>query len=204
MIINMKKIFFMLFIIALIRFVFFKGDSIRLGSGIFAPEVPEQEKIVSSVSFSYKDYTISPLAKFTIEAKVLSRKNYSYGREAELSPLDLALGWGDMSDEVVLDEITITQGNRWYRWRVEEFPIPRREIETQSANMHLIPANESVESMMNHVRKGDIIKLSGNLVRVDADDGWYWISSLTRSDTGSHACEVIWVEDLKIKNLSIE
>ena len=37
---------------------------------------------------------------------------------------------------------------------------------------------------------------SGSLVRIKAKDGWYWNTSLTRNDTGAHACEVIWVTDL--------
>jgi hypothetical protein len=73
-----------------------------------------------------------------------------------------------MSDESVLDFINISQSGRWYRWSTKNFPIPRREIETHSANMHMIPENKLVESMLGRVRIGDIVELSGSLVRVDA------------------------------------
>ena len=53
--------------------------------------------------------------------------------------------------------------------------------------------------MINSVRRGDIVELSGNLVRVDANDGWHWISSLSRTDTGNHSCELIWIEELEIQ-----
>ena len=44
---------------------------------------------------------------------------------------------------------------------------------------------------------------SGNLnfdgtVQVEGDDGFRWVSSRTRDDTGDGACEVIWVEQLQI------
>lgn len=76
-------------------------------------------------------------------------------------------------------------------------PIPRREIETHSANMHMIPANDSVARSLARVGKDDRIRLSGKLVRIEADDGWRWVSSLSREDTGAGACELVWVESLE-------
>lgn len=120
------------------------------------------------------------------------------GRESDLSPVDFALGWKNMSDEAVLDKIVITQSSRWYRWQAQDFPIPRIEIETQSANMHLIPATNTIEAMINQVKEGELIEMHGYLVRVDAKDGWHWQSSLTRNDIGAHACELVYVESFKI------
>jgi len=65
--------------------------------------------------------------------------------------------------------------------------------------MHLIPANETVASEIRKIRKGDIIELSGSLVNVTAaSDGWRWLSSKTRYDTGNGACELIWVNSLRV------
>ena len=105
-----------------------------------------------------------------------------------------------MSDESVLDNIDISQSGRWYRWSTNNFPIPRREIETQSANMHLIPANDLVEDMIDQVKQGQIIRITGSSVRVDAKDGWHWQSSLTREDTGAHACELVYVTSFGVLN----
>jgi len=128
----------------------------------------------------------------------LSKENYYLGRGADLSPVDLALGWGKMSDESVLDDVKITQSGRFYYWRVESFPIPRKEIETHSANMHLVPANDLVKRTLKQVRKGEIVRISGSLINIKADDGWYWPSSKTRNDVGNGACELIWVESIYI------
>jgi hypothetical protein len=129
---------------------------------------------------------------------VLSRKNYHFDRESELSPVDFALGWQLMSDETVLKDIEIKQSGRWYFWRVERFPIPRQAIETQSANMHLIPANKYIEKALDKVKQGQIINMTGALVRADSQDGWQWQSSLTRTDTGNHACEVMYVDSITV------
>jgi hypothetical protein len=198
----MKRFFLLLLIVGMGWKYYNHSDQVSLGPGVMVNEVPQQENIDSSISYKNDDYTITGVATFRIKAKVLSKENYHIGREADLSPIDLALGWGNMSDESILEQIEISQSRRFYRWHVESFPIPRREIETHSANMHLIPASDSVKSVIESVRKGDIIEISGSLVNVRSNsDDWYWKSSQTRNDTGKGACELIWVESAYIVTL---
>ena len=170
------------------------------GPGIYAPDQPTQENISASSTFNFKETKISPLADFEITAKVLSRKNYTFDETASISPIDLALGWGRMSDEKVLDTLHISQSNRWYHWNTDKLIIPRREIETHSANMHMIPSTQDIEVILETVKNGDIIHLKGQLVRVDNINGSYWKSSTSRTDTGAGACEIIFVTYFEILN----
>ncbi|WDE98851.1 hypothetical protein PQO03_13505 [Lentisphaera profundi] len=161
--------------------------------------MPQQLKVSASSHHKVDDYTVNELHSFRIRARILSKKNYATGRETDLSTTDLALGWGKMSDLKVLEKITISQSGRWYFWNTSNFPIPRREIETLSANMHLIPATPAVQTQIDATQKGDIIEITGSLVKVSSNkDNWTWKSSETRNDTGNGACEVIWVKELKI------
>ena len=195
----MKRIIFVLLVIYGSWSLYNRVGQVQLGPGVMAYSVPQQESIDPPVRHRFNQYDITQLATFAIKAKVLGKTNYTFDRGADLAPTDLALGWGKMSDERVLEKIKISQSNRFYYWRVDSFPIPRRDIETQSANMHLILANDSVKRTINKIRNGDIIEMSGSLVNVIADDGnWRWNSSLTRNDTGSGACELVWVERLHI------
>ena len=171
-----------------------------LGDGVKVAEAPVQTKPLNNESFDYKEFHITPLADFKIKAKILSKTKYRLGREADLSPVDLALGWQNMSDESVLSEIDISQSRRWYRWHVQQLPIPRNEIETQSANMHMVPANDQVADAIAMAKQGQLIVIEGYLIRADADDGWHWQSSLTRKDTGANACELIFVQQFQILN----
>jgi len=139
-------------------------------------------------------YRITPLESFSLTARVLGREDYRFDAGARLSPTDLALGWGPMADPQLLATIEVSQGNRWYYWQADKFLIPRRQIEIHSANMHMIPANPQVAAVLASVKPGERIALSGQLVRVDGDDGFSWISSLSREDTGAGACELVWVE----------
>lgn len=159
---------------------------------------PEETASPPPGSYLRNGYSITPLQPFELSARVLGREDYRFDRGAAVAPTDLALGWGPMADPQVLAQIHITQGNRWYRWRVSEFPIPRRDIEIHSTNMHLIPATPEVAQTLAAIDPGQTIRLSGQLVRVDGSDGFTWLSSLSREDTGEGACELIWVEDLAI------
>jgi hypothetical protein len=195
----MKKELIILLVIFALWKLYSNSNQVTLGPGIKVHEMPYQEMIDSPVKRTMGDYTVTGLAQFKIKAKVLSKENYSFDRVSDFAPTDLALGWGKMSDEAILDNIDISQSGRFYRWRVDTFPIPRKEIETHSANMHLIPANKSVAYDINRVKKGEIIELSGSLVEVVSNsDGSRWKSSLTRNDTGGGACELILVESLYI------
>jgi hypothetical protein len=161
---------------------------------------PQQSDIENSTPFSLKGYRLTPLARFRVKARVLGAERYRLGRESELSPVDLALGWGPMSDSTVLERLRISQGNRFYYYAWENNPpIAPQDIVTHSANMHMIPADAMIERRLEAVRPGDIVAFQGQLVAIEASDGWRWRSSMTRSDTGSGACEVVWVSDLQVQ-----
>jgi hypothetical protein len=166
--------------------------------GAIAPAVPIQKSLSSTKPFSYKKYTIKPQAAFEIRAVVLSAHHYYWGRNSELVPVDLALGWGPMSDGDVLKDISISQGNRWYFFSYQHAPIAHGEIISHSGNMHLIPSSPDIEKKIQKVHKGDTVEFKGYLVNVSADDGWYWNSSQSRADTGDGSCEVIWVNEFEI------
>jgi hypothetical protein len=196
---DIKKLLITLLVIVVVWKFYSNSDEVSLGPGVKVYELPYQGIINLPFKRAMGDYTITGLAQFKIKAKVLSKENYSFDRASDFSPTDLALGWGNMSDEDILDKIDISQSGRFYRWRVDSFPIPRKEIETYSANMHLIPANKSVAYDLKRVRKGEIIELSGSLVEVTSDiDSSRWKSSLTRNDTGAGACELILVESIYV------
>ena len=168
--------------------------------GVLVADEPLQETIDSRLFTLQKDsYSLKPLAKFSLSARVLSRADYRWDEGAALAPVDLALGWGRMSDTAVLDKIDISQSGRFYFWRVREFPIPEREIIESSANMHLIPADKDVLRDIERSRTGDIVSFDGYLVEADGPNGYRWISSLSRSDSGAGACELVWVEHFAVQ-----
>lgn len=164
--------------------------------GTLVTDAPVQVDLDSGTRLQRGDFTLVTRARFALTARVLSREDYRFDAGAALAPVDLALGWGRMSDSTVLAKIDISQGHRFYHWHVDAFPIPRREIETSSANMHMIPATDAVRRELERVRPGEVIHLEGFLVDASRRDGWQWHTSMTRGDTGDGACELVYVEDI--------
>jgi len=167
--------------------------------GILASGAPIQVDVQAS-SFKLEDYQITKKARFEINARVLSTENYYLSRESDLSPIDLALGWGVMSDSGLLNMLSISQSGRWYRWRYEDsIPVSDQQVTFSSANMHMVPATSVVERSLKQLREGDVITLEGFLIDVDHDSGWKWRTSMTRSDTGGGACEIVYVEAIVVQ-----
>ena len=179
-------------------YLFWPEKVITYPTGITAPEQPFQTNLSVAKEWEKNEFRFKALAEYKIKARVLSRNNFSVGKESKISPVDFALGWGPMSDQAVIDRIKVTQSNRWYRWESDSYPIPRNEIITSSANVHIIPADDLIDKKLSKVYKGSLIEMKGYLVEVTTEDRWFWRSSLRRDDTGGGSCELIWVEELTI------
>ena len=162
---------------------------------VHAGAAPLQSAVPASLRpFRLAAAQLQPLAGFSVDARVLSRKDYRRGREAALSPTDLALGWGAMAAADMAERLHVSQSGRWYHYRWSgEPPLPPRQIAQSSANMHLIPSDAAVAAALRQVRAGERVRIDGWLVEAAAGDGWRWRSSLSRADTGAGACEVIYV-----------
>jgi hypothetical protein len=174
----------------------YSNSDVTQPPGVLTPGEPQQIDIVGR-SWQQGDATITALAQFDVHARVLSTNHYNYDPMSALSPVDLALGWGRMSDSTVLAGIKVTQSDRFYFWRSlydQRLPIPKEEVISHSANMHMVPASGSVKKSLLAIRKGEIVFLSGYLVKITRPNGWTWNSSLSRTDWGMGACELVWVE----------
>lgn len=195
------KLLLLLVVLGLgVYFIRFKGE-VRHPPGILVDSEPTQIIGRSSQSWVKGTKTVVPLARFRIKARVLSTERYRFGEQAELCPLDLALGWGIMSDQRMLDKLVIAQGNR--RYALEPLDpnvrLPWAEIMSHSSNVHIIPANEEIEEAVFRFRPGDIVELQGYLVGVKENGQWVWFSSLSRTDLGDGACEIFWVERAAVR-----
>jgi hypothetical protein len=137
------------------------------------------------------------VAHFELEARVLSKRLYRYDAAASISPVDLALGWGRMSDTGVIEKLRIWQSDLFYFYAwLREPPIPLEEMVRSSANMHLIPGSPSIELRLRRLKPGHLVWIKGFLVNVTGPNGFYWKTSTVRHDTGNGACEIVWVAEL--------
>lgn len=170
-----------------------EGRAIDRPPGVLAANEPWQQ-LVERPAFAHGDYTLTPLADFEVEARVLSVEKYNMDGGSRLSPIDFALGWGPMSDSDVLSHFRIRQGARFFTIYPDEQAIDIRTAMRNASNMHLIPSDGILEDRLKDVRPGNIVVLRGQLVSVVGPNNFTWKSSLTRNDTGNGACELFYVE----------
>jgi hypothetical protein len=167
--------------------------------GEIAAADPEQVQLDSPRIFEHEDFRLTAQARFSAEVRVLSRSRHRLGALADVSPLDIAVGWGPMSDTAVLKDLDIHQSGRFYFWRYDdEPPIPRESIEGHSANWHLVPAQSSVWRTLRGLRVGDVVRLEGMLVDLENPEIGTINTSLRRDDTGAGACEIVFVETARV------
>lgn len=100
-----------------------------------------------------------------------------------------------MSDQRVLDRISISQSVHFYWFAYKQpLPISQEDIIAHSTNMHIIPSNPAIAAKCKSLRTGMLVHLDGDLVEASAPSYSTWRSSLTRTDTGNGACELIWLK----------
>ena len=175
---------------------FYLHRPINYPAGVLVESEPQQVALGDSeVPIEHGEFHLKPLAHFSIDARILHRKTYGYDRGAKLVPVDLAVGWGPMSDQAVLDQLKISQSMRFYWYEYQSPPIPKEQIISHSTNLHVIPATSAIASFCKSVRQGELVHLEGELVEATGPEIGTWRSSLTRTDTGNGACELMLVED---------
>lgn len=171
-------------------------------------ENPVQNNVRDFKNFTFNKgnllLLIFPQKEYEITAKVVSKKRYRGGWDAKLASYDMALAWGKLTEPGMKKFIKYSQMRRFYFYKfTRDCPLTQDYIGKHSSNNHLIPANKNILNVFRKIKKGDIIQLWGYLVNVK---GTYrggdvnWKTSTSRTDTGNGACEVIYVEKVRLKN----
>jgi len=128
-----------------------------------------------SASRTREGLTYVPLARFAVQAVVLARERYFNDKVAKLAPVDLALGWGPMSEARVINSLQIYQDHRWYQYSWPDMPpIDAGEIARCSANMHMIPADGAVRAEVLKLKRTSLSScpvISSRSVRRTAGTG---------------------------------
>lgn len=143
---------------------------------------------------------------YTINARVQSTRAYS-DEISVIMPYDFLLSWGDMADESVSGGLSWEQADR--RGTVSGTiggsggpDISSEYVVSHVSNNHLIPASDGIRKALTNVRPGDMVRIEGRLVDVRAfvNDGQALsvTTSKSRDDQGDGACEVIYVEELRV------
>jgi hypothetical protein len=169
---------------------------------------PIQESLNEDHSFSLQkggnQFDLKPVARYLVSARVMSTRSYSSGWESSLSPVDLVLVWGDLADKKYDRNISYRQRNRWYYYRYSaDFPLSTQYIINHSCNNHMVPATDNIRRALKSIKTDDLITVQGYLINITGKMGGrkvWWNTSTSRSDSGDHSCEIIYVEKLRVRD----
>ena len=194
----MKKLLILLILIGAWHHYYHIETAPSIGPGIVAASPPYQYN-TDSKQIRLDDFILSPRAEFEVEARVLAASRHYLDRKGWLAPLVLVVGWGNMSDEAIYQNVDIDQFNHLYEWK-NNAPtlITDEEILTSTANIHLIPANNAIKEKMYDIKIGDVVSLRGSLVGIRRTTGWKWPTSTSRTDKGENAGEILYLKAIEI------
>jgi len=147
---------------------------------------------------------IVPLADYSISGIAVSTQRYYSDWGSNVSPIDIAIIWGELVISENRAYISYSQSNRWvyFEWKAG-CPVDQSYIEAHVSNTHAIPANDTVRAALLSIKKNEMVVLTGKLVSVSGNwknEPVLWESSLVRTDAGDGACEVMYVTRVRIYN----
>lgn len=145
-------------------------------------------------------------SSYSISARVESAKAYN-DNISDTIPYDVLLAWGTMADASVYDRLDWSQNNRQGSVSgnlggMNGADVSSDYVVKHVSNNHLIPASNRIREALATIQPGDLVKIDGRLVdvRVQMNDNRILTvqTSKSRSDQGDGACEIIFVERIKI------
>jgi hypothetical protein len=168
-----------------------------------ALKLPPVQTPTTRPAFAYKEFRITPRAEYDITARVFSTRRYGWNIVDDfykVAPEDLAVGWGPLSDYKNRDILHIGQEDRFFKYRwYGQPPYPRDVMISNMSNNHIVPANDEMADKLRDVRPGDIVHMKGALIDINEPGHGTIATSLTRTDSGPGACEILWLEVLEIE-----
>ena len=202
---------FLLFLLLAAALVYFLLEDKGVRRGIKGIPEPKQTEASGGTSFEMSGYdvNVSYMAAYEIEALVVHTHDYTgLSLGDRLAPVDLGLAWGKVAEYNDRIDFHWEQANRWLNWHTDSYSELQAvggedAVLQQASNNHIIPATGTVRKAVKKIKMGDRVRLKGYLVNLNAEKSngatFTWSSSLTRDDTGNHACELFYVTGVEVE-----
>ena len=177
------------------------GRSINPGPGISAPELPQQEPS-ELTEIDHPTYRIQVQSTYHCTAKLVAKRQYT-DQWSDICPLDLTLGWKEMSDQRHFRYITVSQADRNTYVSSKKLPeeLNPTELPIQINNVHACPANDEIRSQLLALPTGSVIQIKGKRVHLyHREFPRNAKNSLNKPDTKSVPNVILWIEELENKS----
>jgi len=149
-----------------------------------------------TVQINKRVHPIIPLREYEISGLIVScgfSESLSKYHNDTLNLMDVGLIWGDNMNPKLYKKVKFhTNGVRLF-FKSTHQEVWNRFRFDQISNNHLICTNALLRKKIKKLHRGELISIKGFLANYSGRS-----SSLTRTDQGDGACEVLWVDELTI------
>jgi len=167
----------------------------------FIKERPVQTNTIKK-PFIIDNFLIKPLYEYEIKGVILeTREVNSDKKEAQISDIDIVLGWQELSKQEYIDKIDLNLNYRWFSWKNSSL-LSDKIVNLNISNNHIIHSDSIIKKQLSKLKKGQAVSMSGYLVRVldNQDSNWGWRSSVSRTDKEAGSSEVFYVNYIELIN----
>ena len=167
------------------------------GPGELAPDKPKFEYLRDTPVIEYQSYSLQPKMKFSGQVRVLSKKRYFLDEFKSISPYDIVIGWGEMSDERNIEFIKFRLDSREANLDYIRPPLPEKSIYEQAELIHIIPSSEEISTTISQLKQGSIIKIEGLYVDAESENSLNWSTYVSHTVPTRFENIVFWVTKIE-------
>lgn len=129
-----------------------------------------------------------PEGTLDVTARILARQDYPRTGVGEILPTDLVLGWGPMSDNRVIDHVTIRQADRGLTVTPDETAVITAEAARASTMVVAVYSDfQPHAAALDELRVGDVIHIYGWHLKLKSPDGTTWGGGSGKEEIGERA-----------------
>ena len=151
-------------------------------------------------------YTVTPEYQYDLYGLVVSYQLHDGNRmlhrlwNDHLNVADVCVVWGSNATGLDLNRFEFWNGQFTCFFRTDDREAWQSFDQSGISNNHLITEDPNLRAVIEELRVGDQIHLTGYLASYANGDGFFRGTSVVRGDTGNGACETIYVKTFQILN----
>lgn len=210
---KINKLIFIVFLLTIITFLITSIIRIQLPlpedivqdsyNQPFQTELTEDQKPFTIKTDDEKEYLITPVFQYEINALVVSENNSQNPLDIvhkmwgdTLNIKDLCMVYGENLKTNIYKKISFSNGSFSCRFEGPMEYFSKFNL-SEVSNNHLITNNPEILSKLEKIKIGDQVKLKGYLATYSTE-GFYRGTSTSREDMGDGACETIYLTNVEI------
>lgn len=139
--------------------------------GELVPSSPIMTPLDQSFDILRMGFRVRAVSEMSFRSVILSRRRYFFDR-FRISPMDLVLGWGALSNPSVFRSLRVSTSRPDIHVRkTSDQEFDPELIMSSMSLFHIIPSRISVWDDLSRLRRNNIVDLSGFLCEVTDLDG---------------------------------